>query len=154
MSSASTSASDAWESLFRTQVAVMRVLRQDFAGAGMSINEYDVLYNIARCPERRIRLRDLNESVLITQSSVSRLIDRLVARGFVEKFEDELDARSTIVALTATGMSEFRRVGRIHADSIERHVGGALTEDELATLQQLCERLRAPFVPDSKPEKK
>lgn len=150
MCPASTSASDAWESLFRTQVAVMRVLRQEFAGAGMSINEYDVLYNIARCPGHRIRLRDLNESVLITQSSVSRLIDRFVARGLVEKFEDEFDARSTIVALTEAGVAEFRRVGRIHADSIERHVGGALSEEELATLQELCDRLRAPFMPGNK----
>lgn len=138
-------ATEAWESLFRTQVAVMRVLRQEFAGLGMSMNEYDVLYNIARSPGRRIRLRDLNESVLITQSSVSRLIDRFVARGLVEKFEDELDLRSTIVALTPAGLEEYRRVGRIHQASIEQHVGRALSPAELETLKDLCDRLREPL---------
>jgi DNA-binding MarR family transcriptional regulator len=85
--------SDAWEALFRAQVSIMRDLRREFTDVGMSMNEYDVLFNTYRAPEHRIRLRELNSSVLITQSSVSRLVDRLVARGFMVKLEDELDAR-------------------------------------------------------------
>lgn len=142
MSPVSTPATSAWEALFRTQVAIMRELRREFVGVDMSMNEYDVLFNIARSPYRRIRLRDLNENVLITQSSVSRLVDRLVSRGFVEKTEDSLDARGTIVALTPEGVEAFRVAGRQHAASIERHVGSSLSRSELATLERLCNKLR------------
>lgn len=133
---------DAWEALFRAQVSIMRDLRRDFVDVGISMNEYDVLFNIYREPEHRVRLRDLNNAVLITQSSVSRLVDRLVCRGYIEKLEDEFDARGTIVALTDAGIEAFTNAGRIHARNIDERVGNVLNETELATLADLCTRLR------------
>lgn len=133
---------DAWEALFRAQVSVMRDLRGAFADADLSMNEYDVLFNVAREPSHRIRLRDLNRNVLITQSSVSRLVDRLVDRGLIEKSDDEHDARGTIVALTTAGRAEFTRIAKIHMANIEERVGGLLTRDELRTLEALCTKLR------------
>ncbi len=43
----------AWESLFRAQVTVMRALQRDFPSSIISMNEYDVLFNISRAPGRR-----------------------------------------------------------------------------------------------------
>lgn len=141
MNASPVSPTEAWEALFRAQVSIMRDLRSDFVDVGMSMNEYDVLFNIHRDPERRLRLRELNSSVLITQSSVSRLVDRLVARGFLTKSEDEFDARGTIVSLTEEGEKAFRIAGRVHARSIADRVGNVLSADELATLADLCNRL-------------
>lgn len=120
----------------------MRDLRHGFVDVGMSMNEFDVLFNIVREPNHRIRLRDLNASVLITQSSVSRLVDRLVCRGFIMKLEDEFDARGTIVALTPAGLEAFRTAGRVHSKSIDERVGSVLSPQELETLAELCTRLR------------
>ena len=142
MSNSSIQPTDAWEALFRAQVSIMRDLRREFVDVGMSMNEYDVLFNIYREPLRAVRLRDLNAAVLITQSSVSRLVDRLVARGFVEKREDEFDARGTIVALTPEGEAAFRRAGRVHARNIHDRVGRVLSSGELEQLADLCDRLR------------
>lgn len=138
----SVTAVDAWEALFRAQVTIMRDLRQDFSTTGMSINEYDVLFNIIREPDQRIRLRDLNRNVLITQSSVSRLIDRLVERRFVEKSVDPTDARGAIVTITTAGRREFTRVAKIHMDNISARVGGVLDDEELAQLEAICTKLR------------
>lgn len=133
----------AWEALFRAQVSVMRDLRLAFADQGMSMNEYDVLFNIAREPGGRIRLKDLNQNVLLTQSSVSRLIDRFVARGFLHKQADPQDARGAIVELTPAGAAEFRRVARVHMKSIQSRLAVLDTED-LAKLTALCTRLLTP----------
>ncbi len=116
----------------------MRDLREEFTGFGISMNEYDVLFNVYRAPEHRLRLRDLNRSVLITQSSVSRLVDRLVARGFVEKCDDESDARGTIVELTKAGVRAFRKAAGLHTRSIEDHIGRALTPEQQEQLYDLC----------------
>lgn len=140
--SSSDAAVDAWEALFRAQVSIMRDLRAEFADQGLSMNEYDVLFNIAREPGHRVRLRDLNRNVLITQSSVSRLVDRLVERDLIVKSDDETDARGTIVTLTSAGRAEFSRVAKIHMANIHDRVGDVLTDDELATLQALCTKLR------------
>ena len=132
----------AWEALFRAQVSIMRGLSAEFPTELMSLNEYDVLFNISRAPGRRLRLKDLNRHVLISQPSVSRLIDRLVARGFVEKTDDPMDGRGTIVQLTPKGFEEFRRAAMHHVQTIGERVGGALSDDELRELAALCDRLR------------
>lgn len=137
----------AWESLFRAQVTIMRALAAEFPSEIVSLNEYDVLFNISRAPNRRLRLKDLNRSVLITQPSVSRLVDRLAARGLVVKTPDPEDGRGTIVAITEEGFALFRRVAFTHMDAISRHVGDALDEQELRELIALCDRLRRSIGP-------
>ena len=132
----------AWESLFRAQVTIMRALAAEFPSEIISLNEYDVLFNITRAPGRRLRLKDLNRNVLITQPSVSRLVDRLAARGLVAKTHDPDDGRGTLVAITEEGFALFRRVALTHMQAINRHVGQGLDDDELRTLIELCNRLR------------
>lgn len=132
----------AWEALFRAQVSVLRQLHAEFPTGELSLNEYDVLFNLSRQPERRTRLRDLNRHLLLTQPSVSRLVDRLVARQLVLKGPDATDARGTIVCLTDAGYELFRSVAYTHADAIHRRVGGALSTEELLTLTELSNKLR------------
>lgn len=133
---------DAWESLFRAQVSVLRQLNAEFPSAELSFNEYDVLFNLARQPERRLRIRDLNRHLLLTQPSVSRLVDRLVQRELVTKESDPGDGRGTIVQLTDGGYALFRRVAVVHAESIRNRVGGILDANELRQLTVLTEKLR------------
>ncbi|TFC52510.1 MULTISPECIES: MarR family winged helix-turn-helix transcriptional regulator [unclassified Cryobacterium] len=132
----------AWESLFRAQVAIMRSLAEDFPSREISFNEYDVMFNLSRQPERSIRLRELNKHVLLTQPSVSRLVDRLASRGYVLKHADPDDGRGAIVQLTDAGFALFRRVALDHMGSISRRVGDSLSDDELLQLTALCDRLR------------
>jgi DNA-binding MarR family transcriptional regulator len=132
----------AWESLFRAQVSVMRALTRDFPSHELSFNEYDVLFNIAREPGREIRLRDLTRHVLLSQPSVSRLVDRLVARGLVFKCPEASDGRGSIVRITESGFDLFRRVAVEHMASINSIVGTRLDPRELAQLAELCDKLR------------
>jgi DNA-binding MarR family transcriptional regulator len=132
----------AWEALFRAQVSVLRQLNSEFPSDEISLNEYDVLFNLSRQPDRQLRIRDLNRHLLLTQPSVSRLVDRLVSRGLVRKEPDPGDGRGTVVCLTDEGYDLFRRVAVIHAESIHRRVSGALTPEELRTLTMLSDKLR------------
>jgi len=137
-----TTAIDAWESLFRAEVSVLRFLNSEFPTTDISFNEYDVLFNLSRQPGRRLRIRDLNRHLLLTQPSVSRLVDRLALRGLVYKESDAEDGRGTIVCLTDEGYESFRRVAVVHAESISDRVGSALSTDELIQLTALCNKLR------------
>lgn len=138
------SAVTAWESLFRAQVSVMRTLAAEFPTRDISFNEYDVMFNLTRQHNRELRLRDLNKHVLLTQPSVSRLVDRLVARGFVAKCPEPDDARGTIIRLTDEGYAMFRRVAVEHVKTINERVGSRLDQAELDRLTELCDKLRAP----------
>jgi DNA-binding MarR family transcriptional regulator len=132
----------AWEALFRAQVQVMRGLAAEFPTEVMSFNEYDVLLYLSRAPGRSLRLKELNRHVLISQPSVSRLIDRLASRGLVEKTDDPKDGRGTLVRLTPKGFEQFRRAAILHMQSITDRMGNALDDDELQQLIDLCDKLR------------
>ena len=136
-----TSSVTAWEALFRAQVSVLRQLNAEFPSE-LSLNEYDVLFNLSRQPDRQLRIRDLNRHLLLTQPSVSRLVDRLVGRGLVRKEPDPGDGRGTVVCLTDDGYDLFRKVAVVHAESIHRRVGGVLTDEELLELARLTDKLR------------
>jgi len=134
---------ETWESLFRAQVTIMRRLRSDPVWDELTMPEYDVLFSLTKGPDEGMRLRDLNELILLSQPSLSRMVDRLEGRGLVERAPAPDDARGTLVRLTADGRRAQREIGRAHAHAIAQYVGGALDDAELATLGELLDRLRA-----------
>lgn len=138
-----TSTAEAWEALFRAQVAVVRRLEADDVWDEVSMKEYDVLFTLSRCDADGLRLKDLNREVLLSQPSLSRLVDRLVARGLVERHAVVDDLRGTRVVLTDEGRATQKRVGRRHVASIDRAITGSLDASELAELERLCGVLRA-----------
>lgn len=132
----------AWESLFRAQVSVMRQLTAEFPRGELTLGEYDVLFTLSTQPDRRLRAHQLNEHLLLTQPSISRMTDRLVLRGLVSKSADPEDGRVVIVGLTDNGFTAFRRAAASHMESISRRVGGALETHELLQLTVLADKLR------------
>lgn len=133
---------DAWENLYRAQVTVFRQLRAEFPTDEVTLTEYDVLFNLYRQPDRRARIRDLTPQLLLSQPSVSRLIERLELRGLVSRSGDPSDARGTLVALTPQGVDVFRRVGAQHSAWIAERMS-VLTPGELAELTRITRKLRS-----------
>lgn len=131
----------AWESLFRAQHEVFDELSGDFTGTDLTQAEYDVLLTVTRAPEMASRLRDVTANMLISQPSVSRLVDRMVARGLLSKCADPDDGRGSLVRATEEGAAAFRRIASNHAASIAERMS-LLTDDELAQLRGLTEKLR------------
>ena len=133
---------DAWEALFRAQVSILRDINADFPAEQLTIVEYDVLFNLSKLPDWAARPRDLTPLLLVSQPSVSRMIDRLVDRGLVTKAPDPDDGRGTVVTLTQAGFERFRRVAVVHSETIAKRFGDRLDDQELAQLIELCDRLR------------
>ncbi|UWF77783.1 MULTISPECIES: MarR family winged helix-turn-helix transcriptional regulator [Microbacterium] len=133
----------AWESLFRAQHELFTAMMSDFDGAEVSQAEYDVLLTVTRAPEMTARLRDITARALISQPSVSRLVDRMVARGLLTKCPDPQDGRGALVRATDAGARAFRAVATVHGRSIAKRMS-RLTDDELRALRDLAEKLRSP----------
>lgn len=138
-----TSANEAWEALLTAHAVLMR----QFAAAGIwrevSMREYDVLYTLAKC-SAPVRQSELEAYVLLSQPAISRLVDRLAARGLVSKAVDPGDRRGVLLALTDDGRAVQRRVGARHARDVARLVGSRLDQEQLADLQRLARLLAAP----------
>jgi DNA-binding MarR family transcriptional regulator len=136
-------AAETWESLFRAQVAVMRRLQSGPAFRDLAVNEYDVLFTLSRCPSGWLRLNELNDNVLLSQSSLSRLVDRLEKRGLVGRMPAPDDGRGVLLKLTEEGAALQKEIGREHVRDIAELVGPALTAAEQRELLRLTEKLRA-----------
>ncbi|WP_285725209.1 MarR family winged helix-turn-helix transcriptional regulator [Psychromicrobium xiongbiense] len=133
----------AWEALFRAQVAVNRRLQRDAVFKELSMHEYDVLYTLSKCPTTRLRLNELNRYVLLTQPSISRLVERLEARGLLSRRTADDDRRGVLVGLTEAGLELQRSVGREHVKDIHAVMSHGLDADELAQLERLTRKLAA-----------
>ncbi|MGZ0712817.1 MarR family winged helix-turn-helix transcriptional regulator (plasmid) [Coraliomargarita sp. W4R53] len=131
---------DAWESLFRAQHEVFAEISADF-DESLSQAEYDVLLTVTRGEDLSVRLRDVTGNMLISQPSVSRLVDRMTSRGLIEKCADPLDGRGAIVQATEEGATLFRRMASRHGKSIARRMA-VLSDGELQQLQALTAKLR------------
>lgn len=135
-------AAETWESLFRAQVAVMRRLQSGPAFKALAINEYDVLFTLSRCPSGWLRLNELNDNVLLSQSSLSRLVERLEKRGLVERMPAPQDGRGVLLKLTDAGRDLQKQIGREHVRDISALLTPALTASEQRELLRLTEKLR------------
>ena len=109
--------------------------------AGMDLSWFDVLVHLDRADAGRMNLQDLTNSVLLTQSSMSRLVDRMHAAGLVRKEMSSADRRAVLVSLTPTGRAAFRRAYRVHLRGIEEHFMQHVTADEAASMTEALRKV-------------
>jgi len=133
-------ANDAWEALLTAHAGLMKRFAAENIWDDVSMREYDVLYTLSKC-DGPIRLGELHRHVLLSQPALSRLVERLVERGLIERAADPSDGRGVRLSLTEAGRDRQRRVGGRHAVSVAREVIGRLTEAETRQLEAICRRL-------------
>jgi len=132
---------EAWESLFRAQHELFTEMLADFEHSHLAQAEYDVLLTVTRSPDMTARLRDITSNMLISQPSVSRLVDRMVTRGLVAKCADPDDGRGALIRATDEGARAFRSLATVHGRSIAERMS-RLDDEELRSLRDLAEKLR------------
>lgn len=133
-------ANEAWESVLTAHATLMSVFGAEDMWAEVSMREYDVLYTLAKS-DGPMRISDLQGGVLLSQPAMSRLVDRLVARGLIDRCPDPVDKRAVRTSLTEEGARLQREVGRAHGRSVAREVSGALSPEEMRDLRRLCSKL-------------
>lgn len=121
----------------------MRQLQSDPAFKQLSIREYDVLFNLSRCPSGWTRLNELNGHLLISQPSLSRMVDRLEAKGLLQRKPAPEDHRGILLSLTPEGRELQRSIGTAHIRRIQQLLGPLLNNTELEQLLALTEKIQS-----------
>jgi DNA-binding MarR family transcriptional regulator len=133
-----------WRTFLRTHGSVLRQLEHDLlAATGMPLSWYDVLLQLAEAPERRLRMAELADRVLLSRSGLTRLVDRLQAEGLVIREPYPGDARGLYTVLTQAGLDRLRCAAPTHLTGIQEYWLSKYNDDELHTLQSLLGRLDA-----------
>ncbi len=140
-SNPSEAVTSAWTSIMRARERLLGVIEADLKAAGMPpLAWYDVLWELARSHDCRLRPYEIEERTLLAQYNLSRLIDRLEREGLVRREVFARDGRGRWVVITDAGRRLRERMWTVYARSIETHIGCKLAESEAKTIARLLER--------------
>ena len=132
----------AWARLERAHRATQTIVEARLKEAGLpALAWYDALLELERAGADGLRPFELQKEMLFAQYNLSRLIDRLVAAGYVAREASKDDGRGQMLTITREGRALRRRIWPVYAAAIEEAVGRHLSSAEAATLADLLGRL-------------
>jgi len=132
----------AWRLFLEAHSRITRRLEADLlAERGLSLATYDVLVQLVEAPDRRLRMSDLADRVLLSRSGLTRLVDRLEAEGLVERHAVGDDGRGTWAVLTDAGWRRLRDATSVHLSGVRDYALGRLDQAEAAELARLMSRM-------------
>lgn len=132
----------AWRAFLLTHARVMRVLERELqAEQALALTDYDVLVQLAAADDRRLRMSDLADRLLLSRSGATRLVDRLVAEGLIERVTCESDRRGQWAELTDAGIERLRGATPTHLRGVAEHFVDRLDPSELRELERMLERI-------------
>lgn len=115
-----------------------RSLREETA---LNLVWFEALLRIQRAGGS-LTMGELSERISLSSGGITRLVDRLVGEGLVERRSCEADRRVHFVAITGEGRRVLGEALAIHTEDLDRLVFGHLEPDERATLVELMDRIR------------
>lgn len=111
----------------RLEYILGRALEEE---TGLSHSLFELLLLVGRAGEKGIALRDIAQARVLTSGGATRLVQRALKQGLVERRTAPGDARLQIVELTDDGEQLLLRASRLHARNIERYIGDVLPADQ------------------------
>jgi DNA-binding MarR family transcriptional regulator len=134
----------AWRGFLKAHARLLKeidsVLEADHR---LPLSSFGVLHELAETPGRRMRMRDLAESVALSRSGLSRLVDRLEREGLIEREPCAEDARGAYAVLTRRGLRRLEQARPAHLEAVRMRFLGHFSRDELKALAGYWDRLLA-----------
>lgn len=131
-----------WRAFLETHARVVEVLGHELkAETGLPLAWYDVLVQLSEADGRQLRMQQLAEAVLLSKSGLTRLVDRMEQRGYVERVACDRDRRGTFARLTSEGFAALEQAAPHHADGVARHFTRHITDAEVPVLRGFLERV-------------
>jgi len=133
---------ESWIAFLRSHAAITRELSaQLLREHGLTLNDYEVLLVLSHAEDGMMRRVDLAETVLLTASGITRLLEGLERSGFVCKHACASDARVSYAKLTEDGRQKLSDASITHLRGIDELFLGRYSGSELATPAELLSRL-------------
>lgn len=109
---------------------------------GMPLAFYDVLVNLSAAGGHA-RMAELADRVLLSRSGLTRLVDRMVDAGLVERRQCPSDRRGQEAVLTPVGQRALEHASPVHLDGVERHFDAHLSDGEAKALRKFLDKVLA-----------
>ncbi len=132
----------AWRGMLRVHAALVKALDAELLRAhDLPLISYEVLITLDAAPGRRRRMAELADSVLLSRSGTTRLVDRLERDGLISRELCADDGRGSFAVLTEQGAELLAQARTTHLDGVRERFLRHFAEDELRTLAGAWERV-------------
>ena len=133
----------AWRGFLRVHSGIVRQLNAELETMhALPLAHYEVLFHLERAPGAKLTMGELAQSVLLSQSGVTRLVDRLVHAGFVVREGCSEDRRVMYAQLTEEGRQAFCDARPTVIEGVRRGFLSHFDDAELDALADAWERVR------------
>lgn len=133
---------DAWRSFLRAHAKVTRQLDAELsAECDLPLGSYEVLLHLNEQPDRRLRMTELADRVLLSRSGLTRLVDRLEREGLIRRESCPIDLRGTFAVLTDEGGDRLAEAAPIHLRGVREHLVDLLSPEEIEVVARAFGRI-------------
>ena len=137
--------------MVETSSGIISGFVEELESLGVSGSAFEVMIRLARSPGHRLRMSDLAAQSTLTNSGLTRLVDRLEVTGEVTREPCATDRRGWFACLTPHGLEIVLSVLPQHLATVDEVFTGVLEPDELIAFLATLRKLRTVVRPGSDP---
>jgi DNA-binding MarR family transcriptional regulator len=135
---------EAWISLTQTHAAVTGRLQEALTSAELPpLPWFEVLATLDRAPEQRLKMGDLAEALVITRGGLTKLVDRLIKAGLLERTFCETDRRVSYATLLPAGVALLEEMRPIVRTELASAFSARLSVAQAEELREMLEQVRS-----------
>jgi DNA-binding MarR family transcriptional regulator len=125
--------------LLYTSHIINYLLHQQFKHLEITHQQYNVMRILRGQHPKPCNLKLIKERVLDRMSDASRIVDKLIAKGFVERRECKADRRNVDLLITQKGLDMLTSLDHVDQSFVDLFKN--LTKEEIKNLNDLLDKL-------------
>ena len=135
----------AWSGFLRGHAQIVRALDTELEREhGLPLISFDVLIQLSLAPDRRLRMFELADAVVLSRSGLTRLVDRLERDGLVERERGEVDPRQIYARLSERGFEVVAEATPTHIAGIKERFLERLSDEQTKQLAAIWREVLGP----------
>lgn len=137
----------AWSGFLLGHAQIVRALDVELEREhGLPLSSYDVLIQLSLVPDRRLRMFELADAIVLSRSGLTRLVDRLERAGLVERERGKVDPRQMYARLTDRGLEVLADATPTHIAGIKERFLERLSDEQTNQLAAIWRAVLGPEV--------
>ena len=137
----------AWSGFLMGHAQIVRALDAELEREhGLPLSSYDVLIQLSLVPDRRLRMFELADAIVLSRSGLTRLVDRLEQAGLVERERGEVDPRQMYARVTDRGLEVLADATPTHIAGIKERFLERLSDEQTKQLASIWRAVLGPEV--------
>jgi DNA-binding MarR family transcriptional regulator len=135
---------EAWIALTQTHSAVTGRLQEALTAAELPpLPWFEVLATLDRAPEQRLKMGELAEALVITRGGLTKLVDRLIKAGLLERTVCETDRRVSYATLLPAGVELLEEMRPIVRAELASAFSARLSVEQADQLREMLDQVRS-----------